>query len=239
MIRVPFSSLTTTNLGTLGNRTILYSERIGNETITASPLLAEVKIKSEVYNAVVLKKVYSGMGKTVESADLFRDRTYQHVKRILQGFAGFPDNERGKAAFALLSVFDEAGSIYGLSYADESAVLNKLIGNLQLDVNKAHVTTLGLEDEFAQLRDAQTNFNEVFLDQVGANAELRKQPSASGIRHELEDTLRDYFAFVSAMRKIAPWGELYQALKELAKAARLSNLPDGKSETEDTSTKTV
>lgn len=226
MITVPFSSLTTTNLGALGNRTIVASERTANETITAQPLLAEIRKKSEVYDAVVLKQIYSGMGTTVEGADLYRDRVYQNVKRMLQGFAGFTDTTRGKAAATLLRAFDETGSIYGLSYADESTVLNKLITLLGTDENRANITAVGIEEEAQLLADAQTHFQQVFFEQVEANAGLRKQPSASSIRHELEDALRDYFAFVSAMRKIEPWSGLYLSLRELAKAARLSNLPD-------------
>lgn len=63
MITIAFSSLTTTNLGTLGNRTIEVSERIANQTVTTSPLLAEIKTKSEVYNAVVLKKYTAAWAK--------------------------------------------------------------------------------------------------------------------------------------------------------------------------------
>ena len=226
MIKVPFSSLTTTNLGSLGNRVIEASERTANETITANPLLDETRNKAEVYNAVVLKRIYSGMGTTVEGADLFRDRVYHNLKRMLQGFAGFTDSARGKAAAALLRVFDEAGGIYGLSYADESMVLSKLIGMLDTDENRAHFTLLGIGEEAQLLSEAQSNFEQVFFEQVEANADLRKSPSASSIRHELEDALRNYFAFVSAMRRIEPWRALYLSFKELAKAARLSNLPD-------------
>lgn len=235
MIKVPFSRLSTTNLGTLGTRTVEYSERTANESVTTSPLLAELKAKSEEYNSVVLKKGYSGMGTSVIEADLTRDRVYQNVKRILQGFAGFPETNRGKAALALLKAFDDAGSIHGLSYADETAVLNKIMTALQTDENKANVTVLAMEEEFRQLEESQNNFNQIFFDQVDANAELRKQSSASAIRNELENVLRDYFAYVSAMRRIEPWDDLYQALKELAKAARLSNLPDYNSQPTDSS----
>lgn len=222
MIEITFSRLTTTNLGTLGDRTIAYSDQTSDADITGHPLLAEVKTKSEVYNAVILKRIYSGMGTTVEGADLVRDNNHRSLKNILSGFAGFGGTAKGTAAAALLQVFANMGSIYELSYADESAVIDKLLTALTLPTNEAYITTLGLQSEVEALSVAQTNFESLYLEQAAANAELRKQPSASSIRHELEGALRDYYAFVSSMRNIAPWDDLYLVLLELTKAAKSS-----------------
>lgn len=166
------------------------------------------------------------MGKSVEEADLKRDRIYQSVKRLLQGMAGFSESARGKAAIALLKTFDECGTITDLSYGDENSVLEKLISLLGSDANKAHIATLAIEQEIGEMVKAQTDFKNVFLDQIGANADLHKLESATNILYKLENALHDYFAFVSAMRKVAPWNNLYDALNELAIAARLSNSSD-------------
>lgn len=222
MIEISLSSLSTTNLGTLGNRTVDYSERTAEEEITTHPLLAPVKTETERYNAVVLKKIYSGMGSTVEGADLVRDNYHRSLKSIVAGYAGFTETPKGVAAATLLQVFADTGSIYGLSYADESAVLDKFDEALELPANQAHIATIGMTDEVAAAQQAHAHFKTLFLDQAAANADLRKTPSASSIRHDLENALRNYYALVSAMRDIAPWDDLYLALVELTKAAKTS-----------------
>ena len=55
-----------------------------------------------------------------------------------------------------------------------------------------------------------------------ANADLRKTPSATALRRELEKTLRAYLDFVNIMKVQKDWEGVYQEINEIVKAARNS-----------------
>lgn len=57
MIRISYTKLSNTNLDTLAARTVEYSERLGVEAISSSPLLVELKERAGEYNSVVLKNI--------------------------------------------------------------------------------------------------------------------------------------------------------------------------------------
>jgi len=82
------------------------------------------------------------------------------------------------------------------------------------------VTEVGLTEELKDLEQKQTAFHDTFMIQAEANAELRRQGSASGLRRELEMSLRSYYAYVWAMRAQSGWDVLYAKLAELVKAAK-------------------
>jgi hypothetical protein len=235
MLRLTFNQLSTKVLGNLAERTIELSTQTGNETITNHPLALEVKNNYEQYNAVVIKRTFSGMGTDIVAADLHRNNCDASLKKILTGFAAFEGMPQSEDAQQLLLIYAETGNIRDKSYADESVILNKRIEKLALPENKARIARLGLTLQVSKLEEAQAAFNTLFLHQAQANATLRQQTSASATRQYLENALRNYFGLITAMRNVAPYDALYTALAEVVKAARMSKRPAGEEET----TKTV
>lgn len=233
MLRVNYNELSTKVLGNLSNRTIeVISPVYQSGVLQHNPLVEVLIATNKSYQAIVIKNTYSGLGNPVAQADLVRDKVYRNLRRMLQGMAGFNDTPKGKAAAALLTVFEEAGDIYGLSYADENVVMQTLIKHLDEPVNLGHLSTVMAKDEYDALKQAQAAFEAISAEQTDANSALRQKQSASGARRALHQALRDIFSLVSAMKNVAGWEDLYHDLNELIKEARQSNRKPSKGESE-------
>lgn len=208
----------------MSNRTIeVISPVYQSGVLQHNPLVEVLIATNKSYQAIVIKNTYSGLGNPVAQADLVRDKVYRNLRRMLQGMAGFNDTPKGKAAAALLTVFEETGDIYGLSYADENVVMQTLIKHLDEPVNLGHLSTVMAKDEYDALKQAQAAFEAISAEQTDANSALRQKPSASGARRALHQALRNIFSLVSAMKNVAGWEDLYHDLNELIKEARQSN----------------
>ncbi|RRD59394.1 DUF6261 family protein [Tannerella forsythia] len=233
MLHVNYTELSTKVLGNLSNRTIeIVSPAYQSGVLQSHPLVDTLIATNKSYQTVVIKNTYSGLGDPVAQADLLRDKAYRSLRRMLQGMAGFKDTPRGKAAAALLTVFEETGDIYGLSYADENVVMQTLINRLDEAVNQGHLSTVVAKDEYDALKQAQAAFEAISAEQTDANSALRQKPSASGARRALHLALRDVFSLVSAMKNLPEWSDLYHDLDELIKEARQSNRKSSKGEPE-------
>lgn len=223
MLRINYGRLSTKVLGNLSNRVIAASSVYAATLLKDNPLLEVLKTSNDHYQQVLVKNIYSGLGDPVAQADLVRDRLYRAFRRMLQGLTVFSDTARGQAARALLTVFEESGDINNLSYADQNIVMQTLLKRMDRPENTAHLSMLGLLDEYTALKNAQMAFEKISAEQTDANSVLRQQASASGIRRNLERSLRDLFSLVSAMENVSGWSDLYHDLNELIKEARQSN----------------
>lgn len=216
---IAFTRLLVNILGNLAFRTIDISKKADSEEVTNNVLLKKLEEVYASFNELILKPIYSGMGNDVATRDMERDASYSGLRRVIQGLARF-NNLKGEAARKLLEVYEMVGSIYGLNYADESEKVKKVIEKLKSAEYASSVAAAGLSDEVNDLEQKQTAFHEAYLAQAAANAELRRQGSASGLRRELEMALRSYYAYVWAMKAQPAWSTLYSELTELVKAAK-------------------
>lgn len=216
---IAFTQLIIKVLGNLAFRTIAISKKLNSEEITANVLLKKVEEIYALFDQLILKPIYSRQGDEVAKRDFERDASFSGLRRAIQGLARF-NNARGEAAKKLLEVYEITGNIRGLDYADESEVVKKAVAHFKSEKYAPSVTAAGLTDEVADLEQKQTAFHDIYLQQVSANAELRRQGTASGLRRELEMALRSYYAFVWAMKDQPTWNTLYSELAELVKAAK-------------------
>jgi len=218
-------------VGNLGERTIELSNQTGNEAIINHPLFLEVKSKFQEYDTVVIKRTFSGMGTNVITADLYRGRIDNSIHKIISGMAAIKGLDQSEDAQHLLDIYAETGDIRGKSYADESVIHKKRIEKFNLPENKERIARLGLTQQVNLYVETVTGFDALFLDQAQANSSLRQLSTATATRQYLEEALRNYFGFVTAMRHIAPYDALYASLSEVVKAARLSKRAGGEEET--------
>jgi hypothetical protein len=195
-MKITLSKLSTKDLATLTQRTINVSDSGTYAVITDHPLLAELKTKYAEYDAVYTKQVYSGKGKNVADLDIERDFAYSSLKAFLNGY---------------------------LSYSSQTAQMKKLIEELEKPENNQKLKDLKLTIAFDEMKDKQTAFETIFAEQAGANADLRNQKSASGIRKDLEKTLKAFFGLLTAMKDVTDWKLFYNDVNELVKAAKNSN----------------
>lgn len=222
MLQIPFSRLAVTILGWLARNAIKITKKNTDTAIADNPLFEEVENKYAMYDAVLLKDVYSGMGPEVKNADLKRDQAFYGFLNLLKGLAVF-ESDNAKAAAELYQLITDKGTIRGLSYGDESELLYKIFDMLDTEESQTLITTAGVDQQYLFLKTTQNNFQEIFLEQAEANSALRQMQSASSIRNELEEALRNFFGFVSVMRKQPEYKNLYADLNEIIKSAKQSN----------------
>ncbi|HBK30843.1 MAG TPA: hypothetical protein DDZ78_04365, partial [Porphyromonadaceae bacterium] len=195
---------------------ILLLKALVETILKDHPLLADLEEKNAIYQQVVVKKVYSGLGDDVGTFDLKRDNAYRGFRRLLKGFLRFESSKR-KDAQALLEILKDVGDIEGRKYADQNTMMRKLIEKLSQEENLARITRLGLTDEANALKTSQDNFESEAGMQTEQNTQLRQIGSASTLRKELHESLYNVLALVSAMRNQAQWSGLYAQLEQLIK----------------------
>ena len=78
------------------------------------------------------------------------------------------------------------------------------------------------------MKTKQTAFETLFAEQATANAYLGNLKSASGIRKDLEKSLKSFLYLITAMKDVTDWKLFYENTDELVKAAKNSNLPEPK-----------
>ncbi len=216
MLKISLTKLSTKALGDFAVRVLLLLKALVETILKDHPLLADLEEKNAIYQQVVVKKVYSGLGDDVETLDLKRDNAYRGFRRLLKGFLRFGSSKSDDAR-ALLEVLDEVGDMEGRKYADQNTMMRKLAEKLSMEENLARITRLGLTDELAAMKTAQDNFETLAGTQTGENTQLRQSGSATILRKELQESLYNILALVSAMRNQAEWKGLYDQLQQLIK----------------------
>lgn len=225
-MKISLPRLTTTDLATLAQRTIESSENGKYLMVSQHPLLEAVKAEYAEYKMLYSKLSSSGMGHTVNAADDERDDLFAEIRAYLKGIAGLRRAAGKDAAAALLKLFDQYGQgLTKMSYSTETAQLRKLLADLELPENQAHIATLKLQSQMEELKTVQAQFEEIFGQQSEANAELRELPAASRVRKELEGALRSYYDLLEAMKSVPEWKMLYLDISEMVAAAAQSNRP--------------
>jgi hypothetical protein len=217
MLQINFSKQSTKQLDYLGEQTIALSKKNTNQEAVGNPVFLQLETSHELYRQIVIKKTYSGIGEVLKEVDILRDRYYLNLGRIIDGFAVFETTTKSQPARVLQAMFKETGAVTGLTYADESVVIDKLLEKLATPEGQSAITQLDISAEVQLLSDTQKRFNELYVEQVDANSDLRQQSSASAMRKELEGALRNYFALISAMKNVAPWADIYSDMTELLK----------------------
>lgn len=225
-MRITYSRLKVDTLSTLATRTVAVSKKPEYSALTnGNPLLNQLTNTSEDFFHVFNKDIYSGMGEEVQTFDINRDNFYRGIYKMLFSMSNMNGMSIQQDAKDLLTIFDSYGyDIPRLSYGDESAYMNKLIEALDKPEVIAKLVKLNLDEAFTLLKKAQEDFETIFASQTGANATLRQMQSATSLKGQLINDLRNYLGMVSAMRTVDTWKGLYNELNELVKAANGSNL---------------
>ncbi|WP_312399225.1 DUF6261 family protein [Chryseobacterium sp.] len=228
-MKITLKELSTKNLATLTQRVINLSRSGSNSIVSDHVLLVAVENLYNEYDKVYSKPAYSGKGKEVANANNERNIAYRNMKAFLNGYRRIHSAPNSMAAVDLYAVFKKYGlNIDSLSYSEETAQMRKLIQELESSENLDRIVSLSITSAFDDLLNTQTAFENLFAEQVEANAELRLKKSATELRRELEKALRDYINLVTAMKNVSGWDALYFDLNEIVKAARNSTLGNDK-----------
>jgi len=223
-MKITLRKLSTKDLATLAQRTINTSESGNYPVIAGHPLLAELKLKYADYDAVYTKMTFSGKGNDVANSDNERDLAFTTLKTFLNSYRKMLTLSGYQSAEDLYQIFRQFGlNLDRMSYSSQTAQMKKLIEELEKPENRQNLTALSLTTAFDEMKDRQMAFETIFAEQAGANADLRNQKSASGIRKDLEKTLKSFFGLLTAMKDVTDWKLFYNDVNELVKAAKNSD----------------
>lgn len=223
-MKITLRKLSTKDLATLSQRVISTSESGKYPVINNHPLLAEFKTKYADYDAVYTKMAFSGKGNEVADADRERDQAFTSLKAFLSSYRKMVSLPNYQLADDLYKVFKQFGlDLDRMSYSSQTAQMKKLIEELEKSENSQKLKALSLEDAFTDMKTKQTDFEKLFAEQASANADLRNQKSASGIRKDLEKSLKSFLNLITAMKDVSDWKLFYADINELVKAAKNSN----------------
>ena len=202
---------------------VIKASKEGKHIISEiSPLLSALEQEYNTYKDAFVKQTYSGKGKELAKLDEERDDVFSQMRNYLKAFSEakfVPHHEEAKELYEILKQHD-----LGLdrkSYAEETALLKKLIESLNDPNNQSKLRAVGLDMTYEELKRKQMDFERLYSEQIEANAELRMEKSASALRKDLENTLRNYLKYIDAMKSVPNYKELYYELNELLKKERV------------------
>ena len=219
-MKITFGKISTKELAALAERVINSSENGKYTVVENHELLLEIKNEYENYDKVYNKSSFSGKGVDVAAADEARDKVFSNLKDFLKSYSKMTSMANFEDADALYNVLKKTGlNIHRNNYAEQTALMKKLIEDLSTEENLEKISALNLMSVYDNLRAAQSRFERLYAEQAEANAELRILPSASDIRTNLQKDLDNYFKLLSAMKKVPGWEMIYVEINELVKKA--------------------
>ena len=222
-MKISLVRLTTKNLATLALRVIEASKTGKTQLGQQQPMLMDLEEKYRAYDEVYTKQTFSGKGKSVAEADEARDKAFSSLKNFLWGYrqvSSVPNADQAGELYEVIKLFGT--DIDRLSYSAQSAQMKKLIEELDKPENTIKINALSLSTAFMELKTKHQHFEQLYTEQAEANADLRKMPSATAIRRDLEKSLKSYLDLISIMKTQPGWADFYQEVNELVKSARNS-----------------
>jgi hypothetical protein len=231
-MKINLTDLTTNDLAALSQRAITTSEEPAFAVVQGNPLLEAVKSVYGEYDAVYTKNAFSGKGKLLIATDGKRDTPFGALKFILQGYAKLSSSPYQQDAKDIYAIIKKYGiDLDRYKWAHETAEMKKLLEELYRPENVVKIDRMLLTSVVAEIRDAQTAFEALFLEIAGENSQLHNMESATSFRKTLESSLRNYFSLVTAMNQHRGWKALDGKLDELIKAANNSKHNPSKTDT--------
>lgn len=216
-MKTDFSIYSTRGLDTMGRNVEFATLNNEQEEAKTHPLFVAVQKERKEYSPLVLKASNTGMSMDENNRLLLTRKHYRRLKKMVDAQAEFPDTEKGKAAVALQNIFKRAGSLYKKKKGDAASSVENLLQEITQPEAMAHITTLGLTVEAEELKTAKAEFDAISIERINVRSELRQTDSASVGRKKLEKALRNYLRFVTSMRDVEGWADLYSDLNELTK----------------------
>jgi len=222
-MKMNLTDLSTKDLAALSQRTITTSDEPAFAVVKGNPLLAAVKTVYNEYDAVYTKNAFSGKSKLLIAADKKRDTPFGGLKFVLLGYtklSSSPYQQDAKDIYAIIVKYGIDLDRY--KWAQETAQMKKLLEELNKPQNAAKIEHMLLTPVVAEISDAQTAFEILYLEIAGENSELHTMESASSFRKTMESAMRNYLNVVKAMNQLPGWNELDAKLDVLVKAANNS-----------------
>ncbi len=198
------------------HRTMRLATQSGRESIAQHPVYLDLSKEGEAYVAAIGQRYSSGLGKTLTQLDERRDKIHANMFKIIRAFATLNLESQKQAAETLLARFNQWGSVRNLAYAEETAILRKLIESLE--PHSTELDALSLTHAFAELVKTQRQFEALTEEKHEKYAEIHQQSSASSLRYSILKKLRTFCDLAETMANFDEvWQSFYAELEEALK----------------------
>jgi len=155
--------------------------------------------KSEKYRQSINKRRYSELTDEMVSLDKNRDSLSSGMRKYVASQLDSPVVSMSDAALKVQRVLDRFVGVEVLSFGDESVNLRNMVTELRATGLQASVTTLNLKPWIDAIETANEAFESKIRERGDDVVAIHEVKSASVLRRELEQALRDYFEFVHAL----------------------------------------
>lgn len=213
MIKIPLSHLRIDQLYTLGSRIKILFDNLNAEALG---ILLYVTLFLEKF--ADYSKSYENLDASAEAIgmkDSLRGTFYRAFRVHVKNFKNHDKEEKRAISRKLLKLLNKDGSrIYDESYSIESASMKTIIK----EIDKNHLEDLELlfASEWYQLmKAAQIDFEVTFRLVNEQVSDDKLIVSASEARNDLEDAMRDLFAFLPLHYKMTKSPELAKLIRNI------------------------
>jgi hypothetical protein len=151
--------------------------------------------------------------KEIEALDKRRDDAFTGLRSTINGYRYHFIPQQAKAAAVLYKSIDKLGkNIARLNYQAETATLEKLVHDWETDTELvAAIAELGLEDWMRELKTANDEFNQRYLDRTSEYASLNKQQRLPELRARILEAYRTLIDHITAHATLTP-SEVYSEI---------------------------
>ena len=220
-MKTSFNSSDNLEFSGIVKEVINVTDGYGNQEISNHMLFVEVKKQFPPYEDVLKRDAFTGLGDNVRQLNNVRMSSASSVIFIIKGFTKLSSPKKKEAAKAIIAELDQLGApSKNRDYDVVNGYMSKFLRILESDTMKAHIATLGLEEEVAQVASDEKTFREVFMNQEVGNANLRQTDNATQLRPALAKALGNYLKYIKVMRSAPGYESLYNQLNEVVKTAK-------------------
>lgn len=219
-MNLSFPVLSLEEIFTLAYRTLLLSDQPQfSSFLNHNPVLDELKQIFARFEQSYQRNG-TGKGKQIFELDRLRKRYLTGFKAQIKGLANMNGLvEKQQKADELLKIINQylPANRAKNKYADLTAPLNKCLDELSTTSNQNKLRFIGVLDSFNLLKETQQQFEQLIIEKAEQDSLWHQQQSATKLRKELVNSLKDYYELVKIMRKQQGWDKLYLNLQELSK----------------------
>ena len=163
----------------------------------------------------------------IKAADTRRDHAFLGIKKTVEGHLTHFETEKRDAAKLLSRNFKKFGNITRLPYNNASSSFNSLLRDWQTPDLTAALAVLGLSQWREELKAAQAQFADLYLDRIESES-LKTAPPITKLRPDAVRVYHNLATLLTAFAQITPHvyepmiNELNQIIQEANRQVKMN-----------------
>lgn len=193
------SKIPVASLGGVTDRVITTTKESNLPEVIGDTTFTNVVEKSDRYTDGLSKRLYSKLTNDMVALDKKRDGISRRMNEYVLSLLESPIEAMHAPARRIYDIIERYPNVESEPYADESKHLRKMIAELRDASLKDDVALLNLKPWIDALEAANEEFEAKIIERGNDLVAIREVKSATTLRRDLEQALRDYFEFVHGM----------------------------------------